>query len=111
MFSFNLYRIVNVLNISDEVPTFVVPTKGFDHRFIIGQRTSAVYLFWPYDITDNYFAECLIATLDYNCQGNILNDARADACGRLWTGECFFLRTSHCFVVFHKDSQHLKISL
>lgn len=87
---FYLYQIVNVLKISDKLPSFVLPTKGFDHRFIIGQKTNAVYLFWPYDITDNYFAECLIATLDYDCQGNTFNDASADAYGRLWTGECFF---------------------
>lgn len=69
------------------VPAFIIPTKGFDHRFIAGQGNNAVYLIWPYDIASRYFAVSLIATVDYNCQRNGFNDARADAYGRIWTGE------------------------
>lgn len=72
-----------------KIPGFIIPTKGFDHRFIIGQGTNAVYLIWPYDTASTYYAQCLIATVDYNCQGNFFNDARADASGRLWTGELY----------------------
>lgn len=74
--------------VSDKTPSYILPTKGFDHRFIIGQGTDAVYLLWPYDTAaSSYYAQCLIVTLDYNCPGNNFNDARADACGRVWTGE------------------------
>lgn len=71
------------------MPAFIIPTKGFDHRFIAGLGTNAVYLIWPYDIASSYFAGSLIATVDYNCQGNVFNDARADAYGRIWTGESY----------------------
>lgn len=90
------------MRISDKTPAFVIPTKDFDHRFIIGQDTDVVYLIWPYDLTyDNYFAECLIATVDYDCQGNLFNDAKADAYGRIWSGKCNFVSTSQFFVVFN----------
>lgn len=81
------YSVEIKIRISDETPTFIIPTKGFDHRFIIGQTNDVVYLFWPYDTASSYYAECLIATVDYCCQGNALNDARADGYGRVWSGE------------------------
>lgn len=69
------------------MPSFVIATKGFDHRFIIRENKNFVYLFWPYDSDGGYYAECLTATVDYNCQGHRLSGAMADAHGIIWSCE------------------------
>lgn len=67
------------------MPSFVIPTKGFEHRFIISENNKFVYLFWPFDTEIDYYAECLIATVDFSYQGHRLSGAMADAYGRVWS--------------------------
>lgn len=66
--------------------TFVIPVDGKPNTFVVGLGPSIGFVDWDGVSTTTSVPEH-VKLID-DTPGNRLNDAKADATGRLWVGEC-----------------------
>lgn len=71
--------------ILDRTPSFIIPVVGQQFQFILSLGRDLVLLTWDY--RTGVYSTCLLVELDSHRRDNRLNEAKADAYGRVWLGQ------------------------
>lgn len=71
----------------------MIPVDGKPNTFVVGLGPSIGFVEWDGTSTATSVPEH-VRLID-DTQGNRLNDAKVDAIGRLWVGECILVKISN----------------
>lgn len=71
--------------ILDRTPSFIIPVVDQQFQFILSLGRDLVLLTWDY--RTGVYSTCLLVELDSDRRDNRLNEAKADAYGRVWLGQ------------------------